>query len=137
MSTTLKDPPSLGLASLVGGIVDDAQHLVGQQVTLLRSEIRQELKQAKHAAMSLLAGLAVAVAGGGLLLLTAAHALATFTSIPLWGCYGIVGGTTLLLGAGLIIFGKKEASDVELLPPPQTAGAMKENYQWITGQTKS
>ena len=137
MGHDVEDSTSPGLASLVGGVVDDAQHLVGQQVELLRREIRQELEKAKQALIRLITGLAVGGFGAGLLLLTAAHVLAAFTAIPLWGCYAIVGGATLLTGASFVLLAKKSAGDIELLPPRQTAGAIKDTYQWITGHTKA
>lgn len=136
MSTNLKDPPAPGIGSLVGGIVDDAQHLVEQQVTLLRNEIRGELTQAKRAAISALLGGVVAGTGFVLLLVSIAHAIAVYSSIPLWGSYALVGGVTAAIGLGFTLVAKKEASDVHLMPPPQTAAAIKENYQWIAGQIK-
>jgi hypothetical protein len=136
MSTNLKDSPAPGIASLVGGIVDDAQHLVQQQVTLLRKEVKDELDQAKRAAISALLGGGVAGIGFVLLLVATAHAITAYSAIPLWGSYALVGGVTGAIGLGLTLVAKKEASNVHLVPPPQTAAAMKENYQWIAGQLK-
>lgn len=134
MITELREPPKPGIASLVGGIVQDAEHLAKQQVDLVKQEIRNELQQAKRAAISASLGFAVAAIGAIFLLHTAALAINTYSTLPLWVCYGIVGGITAVIGAGLIFLAKKEASDVQLLPPPETAGAIKENYQWMTGQ---
>lgn len=137
MTTELQDPPKSGIASLVGGIVNDAEHLVAQQVDLVKREVRMELNQAKRAAISAGVGLGVVGMGALLLLIMIAQALAAYTDIPLWLCYGIVGSGTLAIGACLLFFAKKTASDVHLLPPPETAGAIKENYQWMTGQQNS
>jgi hypothetical protein len=71
-----------------------------------------------------------------LFLLFIAHALAAYSTIPLWGSYALVGVVTSAIGLGLTLVAKKEASDVHLMPPPQTAAAIKENYQWIAGQIK-
>jgi hypothetical protein len=70
-------------------------------------------------------------------LVTAALGIAAVTEIPDWACFGIVGASTAIVGGCLVFFAKKEASDVKVLPPPETAGALKENYQWITGKQKS
>lgn len=136
MNNELQECPEPGIASLVGGIVDDAQHLIGQQVGLLKQEIRQELNQAKRAAISAMLGFWIVGMGALLLLITLAQVLAAYSNMPAWACYGIVGGSTAVIGACLLFFAKKEASEVHLLPPPETAGAMKENYQWMTGQKK-
>jgi hypothetical protein len=70
-----------------------------------------------------------------LLLVSIAHAIAAYSTIPLWGSYALV-GVPSAIGLGLTLVAKKEASDVHLMPPPQTAAAIKENYQWIAGQIK-
>jgi hypothetical protein len=124
------------MASLVGGIIDDARHLLTQQVTLLKREVKDELSQAKRAAISAALGLWVCGMGALMLLITAALALAEYSRIPLWGCYALVGAVTTALGGVLLFLARKEASDVKLVPPPETAGALKENYQWITGRER-
>jgi hypothetical protein len=132
----MQEPTKPGIATLVGGIVDDAEHLVNQQVELFKREVRQELNQAKRAAISALLGVGVAGMGALLLLIMLAQGLAVGADIPLWISYGIVGGGTAAIGAALIMIAKKEAAGVELLPPPETAGAIKENYQWVTRQRR-
>jgi hypothetical protein len=136
MSTDVKEPSTPGIASLVGGIVDDAQHLLQQQMALLKTEVRNELNQAKHAAISGMIGAVIAGMGIVILLIAIAQAIGAYTSIPMWGCYAIVGAVTAAIGLGFTLAAKKEAADVQLMPPPQTAAAVKENYQWIAGQTK-
>jgi hypothetical protein len=42
------------------------------------------------------------------------HLLATFTMIPLWGCFGIVGGAFALLGALVATSRKIKIKDVKL-----------------------
>ena len=136
MSTNLQDPTAPGIGSLVGGIVDDAQHLLHQQVALLKNEIRNELNQAKRAAISAAVGGVIAGTGFVLLLVSIAHAISAYSTIPLWGSYALGGVVTAAIGVCLTLVAKKEASDVHLMPPPQTAAAIKENYQWIAGQIK-
>jgi len=125
------------MASLVGDIIGDAQKLIKQQFELLGRELHLEIRRAQSAAISL--GVGIVVAGTGLLLLVLAlvHLLNNYTTIPLWGCYGVVGGVLVALGGGFLLFGKKEASDVALAPPPRTAETLKENWQWLKRQTTS
>jgi uncharacterized membrane protein YjfL (UPF0719 family) len=137
MATNANPANEQSIASLVGGIVDDAQTLIKQQFQLVRSEIKQELRQARNAAISLSVGALLAFLGVILLIVMAVHLLHTYTELQLWACYGIVGGLLAVLGAVLLYLGKEEAEDVQLLPPPQSAEAARENVQWLTGQTTS
>jgi len=138
MAAELKPTSSeQSMASLVGDIISDAQSLIKQQFELLGREVQLEVQRAKTAAISLGVGIAVATVGGFLLLMMIVHLLAANTTLPLWGCYGVVGGTLAALGAGFFLFGRKEASDVTLAPPPQSAESIKENWQWLKGQTIS
>lgn len=125
------------MASLVGGIITDAQELIKQQFALFRREIQLELRQAKNAAISLSVGVGLAAIGGFLLLFMLIHLLNYMTELPLWACYGIVGGGILLVGVIAILVGRNEAAHVELAPPPQTAETLKENWQWLKGETIS
>jgi hypothetical protein len=110
------------------------EHLVAQQVDLLRSEVRQELGEAKAAAASMGAGVGLVAAGGLLSTLMLVHALHKATGLPLWACYGLVGGAAGAAGAGLLAAGRKGAEGVRLLPPPRTARAVKENLTWLKEQ---
>jgi hypothetical protein len=126
-----------GIASLVGGIADDVQHLLTQQVTLLRREIGVEIRRAKSAAITLAIGAGLATVGGLLLLMMVVYFLNTYTAIPHWGCYGLVCGVPLGTGALLLYLGGREAADVHLLAPPQTIEALKENVTWLKHPTTS
>ncbi len=74
------------LSTLLRGVVHDAETLIGLQFDLLRSEVRQELRQARDAALSTGAGAALIGAGGVLASLMAVHALQRATRLPLWAC---------------------------------------------------
>jgi len=133
------DPNSTdsSMASLVGDIITDAQNLIKQQFALLTRELQLEVRHAKRAAISLGVGAVIAGVGAILILVMLVNVLNVYAEVPLWGCYGIVGGSTAALGCGLLLFGKKEASEVAVAPPPQTAETIKENLQWLKRQTTS
>lgn len=122
------------LATLVREIVEDSETLIGQQVSLLRSEVRRELQQAGGAASSLGAGVALVATGGVLTSLMVVHALHRSTRLPLWGCYGLVGGLLGAVGTGMVASGLRGAAGIRLAPPPQTLGALKENLAWLKDQ---
>jgi hypothetical protein len=121
------------LSTLVRGIVHDAETLIGLQFDLLRSEVRQELRQARSAALSLGGGAALIGTGGVLAAFAAVHALQRATRLPLWACYGAVGGLLGAAGAGLVAAGLHQAAGVRVVPP-QTLEALEENLAWIKDQ---
>ena len=78
--------------SLVGGIARDAKDLLLQEVALTKLAAQYELRQAKSASITLGIGIGAVALGGILLMLMLVHLLEAWTVVPLWGCYGIVGG---------------------------------------------
>jgi hypothetical protein len=122
------EPPA---SSLVRGILSDGQDLLQQQFALFRAEVKQELGQLRSGLVSLVVGAVVSGLGAIFLFLMLAHLLAAKTEIPLWGCYGIVGGGLTVAGLVIMAIGRKSVSDVRLAPPPVTAQALKENVEWL------
>jgi hypothetical protein len=124
------------LASLIGGVVNDAKDLLLHELTIAKLEMQSELHKTKEAAVSFAVGAGIAAVGGFLLLFMLVYLLAALTTIPLWGCYGIIG--TLLLGVGLVFLsrGKHTAEQLDEVLP-QTTTTPKENAQWLKEQTTS
>jgi hypothetical protein len=124
------------LASLIGGVVTDAKDLLLHELTIAKLEMQSELHKTKEAAVSFAIGAGIAAVGGFLLLFMLVYLLAALTTIPLWGCYGIIG--TLLLGVGLVFLsrGKHTAEQLDEVLP-QTTTTLKENAQWLKEQTTS
>src|SRR5215468_5150800 len=103
------------LAALIGGIINDARDLMLQEFTMAKLEVQDELRKTKAAAISLGIGIGIAAVGGLLLLLMLVHLLHALTPIPLWGCYGIVGGVLLLAGLLFLYRGKKTAEEIAVV----------------------
>jgi len=125
-------PPSL--TTLVGGIVDDLQRLIRQEIELARREVHQEWEKTKVAAGAMAAGASLAALAAVLLCFFFVHLLAWATPLPLWAWFGIVGGVLLGGAAILLLLGRQKASQINVVPP-QTAQTMRENVQWIKNQT--
>jgi len=120
------------ITGLVTGIVNDAQELIKQQMTLFRHELQVDMRKTKEGALSLGAGLGVACIGGILLAFMLVHLLqALAPGLPLWGCYGLVGGVLVVLGGVLCYAGKKIFDSFSPLPD-ESIQALKENVRWIT-----
>jgi len=133
MADRIQTGPEPSMTSLLSGIVNDAQELIKQQLTLFKHELKDDMNRAREAMPSLGLGVSVAVAAIFLLGLTVAHLLNwSFgeAHLPLWGCYAIVTVVFGAVGCGLLYFAKK---NLESLPMSrQAAEATKENVEWLT-----
>jgi uncharacterized membrane protein YqjE len=132
METQVETGSEVGVSTLVGGIVDDAKKLLTQQLTLFQVEIKNDVHRTVNALSPLLVGLVVVLAGLIILGMGGAQLLCwLFADLPLWAGYAIVGGTTALIGALLVLSGKTMLDMVS--PTPDTAlKGLKENLQWKT-----
>jgi hypothetical protein len=126
------DAPSM--ASLVGGIIGDAQRLVRQEVALARRELQLEFDKAKGAGALLAAGSGVVAIAAVFLGLMAVFLLHEPGGLPLWASFLIVGGVLAVGGAILLYAGIVQFGRVSLVPP-QTAETLQENVQWLQNQT--
>lgn len=124
------------LASLIGGIINDAKDLMVHEFTMAKLEVESELRKTKTAAISFGIGAGVAAVGALLLVLMLVHLLGTRTDLPLWACYGIIGGVLLVIGIVLLATGKETAEKIDVVPQ-QTLETLKENAKWIKEQTTS
>ena len=121
------------LTTLLGKLLHNSEGLVRQQLDLLRSEVRQELGQAKEAAVCLGVGTGLLAAGGALGTLMLVHLLHRSSRLPLWACYGLVGGGMAAAGSSLVARGRRAAADVHV-DLPQTTQGLQENLEWLKTQ---
>jgi len=133
MATNLQTDPGPGLGELVSGIVRDAQELITQQLMLFKKEVHQDLQKAREGAGFLTLAAGALLVGSLLLGLMLVHLLAWLApSLPLWACYGLVGGALAGVGGFLALHGREK---LERALPQQTAKAMEENLEWKTKPT--
>jgi hypothetical protein len=124
------------LAQLFIGLMHDAQTLLRQELALAKHEIRVEFRKTIRAVMSLGIGIGIAAVGGLLLILMLVHLLHALAALPLWVCYGIVGGLCAAGGIMLLVVGKNKLASVHLAPQ-EAVGTMKENVLWIKTQVRA
>jgi len=129
MSTDLQSPPEPKVTDLVSGILHDAQELFRQQAALFRSEIQEDVRKTKEAAVPLAIGLWLLVLGSILLSATVALILAA-AGLPEWVSFAIVGGVVTIAGGILFYVGKKKFDSFNPLPE-KSAEALKENLEWL------
>jgi hypothetical protein len=116
-----------GIASLVGGLIEDSQRLFKQEVALARHELQEQWDKAKAAGAMLSSGLAVLALAGILFGIMIADLL-RLTGLPEWACYAITAGAFALIGGALVASGITKLNQVSLVPP-QTAETLREDVQ--------
>jgi F0F1-type ATP synthase assembly protein I len=109
-----------GVASMVGGIVEDAQKLVRQEIALAQREVAEAWGKGKTAAALLASELAVFIVAGVLLGIMLAKLLDHLLPNHEWACFGIVGGLVALLSGALFYYGLHRINEVHV-SLPQTA----------------
>jgi len=119
------------MTQLLSGIVSDAQNLARQQFAMFRTELKEDVRRTKQALVALVCGLALVSVGAALLCFMAVHGLHAAFELPLWACFGIVGGT-LTVGGGLAFYAAVRQFNEFNPLPDESAQALKENVQWIS-----
>jgi len=135
MATDMRSTIHPSITSLVRGIVHDAQELIRQQIALFQQEIRDDLRKTRDATIMIMAGIG-ALAIGAVFFMTMLPLLLNWLvpSIPLWGCFGIVGTAELLPGGVLIFLAVRRLRSIDPLHNPSVE-ALKENLKWTTPPT--
>jgi hypothetical protein len=124
------DPPP-SVASLVGGILEDGQKLVRQEVALARREVAETCEKAKTGVALLGSAHVVCAVAGVLLGLMLVKLLYQFL-LPNheWACFGIVGVLFAAVGGALLYCGRRKISEVHL-SLPQTAETLRDDAQAV------
>jgi uncharacterized membrane protein len=118
------------ISTLVAGIVADGQELLRQQLALFKCEVREDLRKLKRGAIFLAIGLGMALPAAVLLCVMFVHLLNWLVpAIPLWGCYGTVGGIFAGGAAAFLALGARLMA--ALTPVDQSLNGLKENVQWL------
>ena len=121
-----------GLTSLVSGIVQDAQALLRQQLTLFQVEFKNDMRRTAAAPIPLVTGAVIALAAFITLAIGAALLLSTlWPTLVLWGSFAIVGGALAVAALALVLWGKAKFDQFNPLPDQSVQG-LKENVQWNT-----
>jgi hypothetical protein len=124
--------PERSVTSLVSGIIADAQRLIEQQLTMFRQEIRDDLRKTLEAVLPLAAGIFMSMVAAFLVLLMFPLLLWwAVPELPLWACFGIVGGVLAAVGGVLVFAGVKKFESFNPLSD-RSMQAFKENLKWTT-----
>ncbi|MEO6163325.1 MAG: phage holin family protein [Candidatus Binatia bacterium] len=123
-------------SELFTGIVTDATQLFRHEVELAKIEIHNDVRNVKGVLTGIAIGAIFAVLGLGLLCVALALALVTYTTLPQWVCFGLVGGVMLATGIGFIAAFNRSKRKFDLIPQ-RAVEAVKEDIGWITSTVKT
>jgi len=118
------------IATLLGGLVADAQSLVRKEIELAKQEVRVEVGKAKDSAISLGIGAGVTAVGGLLLILMLVHMLADVFDIRLWISYLIVGALLAVVGLFLLQRGRSKLNEISIVPH-ETVESVKKDVEAV------
>ena len=136
MAIHTSPPEKSGFMGLLVGIVQDVRSLMRQEAQLLRDEVRLEVTKASQAASGWGLGIGLTAVGMLFLLLMVVYGLHEWAELPLWACFGLVGGLMAGIGAILIARARSLAGSIQAMPR-RTLYAIKEDAQWIKEQVVS
>jgi hypothetical protein len=132
MASQVESEHDASVASLVGGIVQDARELLVEQMTLFQVEIKNQVHQTLMAFVPLGVGIAIALTALFLLGVGGAHFLCwEWPALPLWAGFAIVGVGVAAVGASLVAWAKPMLDKVSITPDTALKG-LKENLRWKT-----
>jgi hypothetical protein len=121
------------IGSLIGGLINDIRELFRQEVNLFKVEVRQEVANAKAAAIKI-AIAAFALLLAAVFLLTAlARGIAAGFDIPVWAGFGVVGALLGIAGGVMLAMAGPNLRAAGPVPP-RTVETMKENVEWVKRQ---
>jgi uncharacterized membrane protein YqjE len=119
--------------SLLSEFFDQGKRLIRAEVTLAKTELRQELTKVKAGGMMVGVGGVLLLLGG--IAFTAFAVIALALVMPLWLSALIVTVLFLAIGAGIAYGGIKRMQ--QLHAPDQTIQTLKEDSQWASRTLKS
>lgn len=123
---------SQGLMPLINGIVEDAQTLVRQELSLFQSDLKEELGRTKTAAVPLVSGLAVSLLAGFFLFTAVARWLMfEWPQLSDFAAYGLVGAVLAVVGTILVVVGMTLVNAIGA-SAKNTVKPLQEKVQWKT-----
>jgi hypothetical protein len=115
MATETSPSSEVSVTGLLTGILADAQDLALRHLALLRSEVKESLRETRQA--MILMGLGVMLLQLGMIFLCQMCVVLLthlVPALPVWGSYAIVGGVLVLCGAGPLLAGISRLKTLDL-----------------------
>ena len=136
MAIQIESHADEGVATLLGGIVQDARRLLEEQLQLFQVEIRNDFHRTVNSAISLVAGAVVGLAGVVTLGIGVAYLLGrVWPDLPLWVAFVIVGGVVTAIGLALFFTGMSRLNAGSMVPD-KSIKELKENINAVLSEAK-
>jgi len=132
----MDNPHPISIVGLVNGLVADLRRLLTQEIRLAQHEMQLEVRKVALGLLHAALGIILSLAAVTFFLLTMVHLLQTYTSLPLWACYGIVGVISAAIG-GIFFYSLLKLGATLRLWPFRTVHSIKEDARWIKEQVLS
>lgn len=127
MSTKNTDP---GIVELVRSAAADTTELVKQQIELTKAEVKESVRTAGSSFALLAVGGVILCLGAIFLLVTIAYVLVQL-GLPVWAGFGIVTLFLFIVGAVLVLVGRKQAKAVH--GPERSIAALEATKTTLRG----
>lgn len=121
------------VGSLLRELAHEVPALLTKEVALAKSEMRENLQQAKEATAAVATGGAVALSGLVILLMAVVYALSNVMA-P-WLAALLVGAGALLIGFAMVSAGKKKMN-ASAMKPDRTVESLRKDKNAIRGGTQ-
>jgi uncharacterized membrane protein YqjE len=132
----MDNPHPISIAALATGLVEDLKQLFNQEIRLAQHEMQLELRKVVSSLLQAAFALLLSLIAVIFFLVMMVHLLQTYTALPLWACYGLVGIVAASLAAVFMYSLWKLRSSLRLWPF-RTVHSIKEDAQWIKEQLLS
>jgi uncharacterized membrane protein YqjE len=132
----MDNPHPISIAALATGLVEDLKQLFNQEIRLAQHEMQLELRKVVSSLLQAAFALLLSLIAVIFFLVMMVHLLQTYTALPLWACYGLVGMVAASLAAVFMYSLWKLGSSLRLWPF-RTVHSIKEDAQWIKEQLLS
>jgi hypothetical protein len=116
------------IATLLSDLASETSLLIRTELALFKAELQEKLGFAGQGIAALGAGALIAFSGW--LVLLAAAVLGLAEVLAPWLAALIVGVVVLLIGAGLLFFGKRRLS-AQTLRPERSLRSLREDQVWL------
>lgn len=125
-------PAERPISTVLNDIVGDVQEIVRSELTLAKTEVREELGKSRSGAILLGIGVLMGIFGALFVLLAAVYALSTV--LPAWAAALIVGVGEAAVAGLLVSIAVRRLKTVRAAP--RTVASLKENVAWARQQMK-
>lgn len=112
------------ITGLIRNLAADVSALLGKEMALAKSEVRESVTEVKTAVGAIATGAAIAMAGLVILLLSGVYGLSNV--VDPWLAALIVGAAALLVGFLMVNAAKKKMSASEIVPERTVESAKKD-----------